>query len=77
MNDIEALEVARLHLQFSFHDLWVRCVGIGGHLDAVTLRGYLAGDLRLSDFDHDQIVLALNEALDGSAGHEVLAFRNG
>ena len=64
MNDIEALEVARLHLQFSFHDLWVRCVGIGGASTPPTLRELLAGDLRLSDFDHDQIVLALNEALD-------------
>jgi hypothetical protein len=71
MNDIEALDAARHHLELTIHDLWVRCIGVGGHHNAHTLRSYLAGGIALSDFDHDNIVLALNEALHDLGGHRL------
>jgi len=75
VTDVERLESARRQLGLSFHDLWVRYIGVGGHRNASSLRSYLNGTGSLDDHDHDQIVLSLNEAFGDAGFKHPIAYR--
>ena len=75
MNDTDQLDAARRQLGLSFHDLWIRYIGLGGNHDAFTVRSHVLGAIPLSDHDHDHIVIALNEAFGDVGVHAPIAYR--
>ena len=46
MNDTDRLDAARRQLGLTFHDLWVRYIGLGGNHDAFTVRSHLRATSR-------------------------------
>jgi hypothetical protein len=73
MNDTDQLAAAGRELGVSFHDLWIRYIGLGGNHDAFTVRSHVLGAIPLSD--HDHIVIALNEAFGDMGVHPPIAYR--
>lgn len=60
------MDAARVRLELTVHDLWLRYVALGGTGDAFDLDGYLQGLVPLGAFQQDVLAQALNEALEDS-----------
>jgi hypothetical protein len=72
MNDVVALDSARLELGLTLHELWVAYFALGGCCDSRALGAYLDGTGTTTDADHDVIVHALNETfVDRGRNHPV------
>lgn len=56
----------------SFHQLWLRQVGVGGTADELEVEAYVLGLLRPDSYQHDLIAQALNECfLESGLDHPV------
>jgi hypothetical protein len=55
------LEAARLDLDLSMRDLWVRYFGLGGLLTEIELGDALLGQEQFSVLEYDIVAQALNE----------------
>ncbi len=60
----ERMDAARVRLQLSVQDVWLRYVALGGSSDAFHLDGYLQGLVPLDTFQQEVLAQALNEALE-------------
>jgi hypothetical protein len=70
--DVAPLEGARQHLGLSVHDLWWRCLGLGGLLDEADLADSLHGHQVMAPAEYDVVAQALNEAfMDAGDNHPV------
>jgi hypothetical protein len=75
MNDVVALDSARLELGLTLHDLWVAYFALGGCCDSRALGAYLDGTGTTTDADHDVIVHALNETFVDRGGNHPMPYR--
>ena len=71
------LEAARLHLDLSMRDLWVRCLGLGGLLTEVELGDALLGQDQFSVLEFDIVAQALNEEFIGTGKNHPVAYADG
>ena len=66
------LETARIQLDLSVHDLWFRCLGLGGLLTEIELGDALLGQDEFSVLEYDVVAQALNEVhIDAGGDHPV------
>ena len=70
--DTAPLEGAREQLGLSVHDLWWRCLGLGGLLKEADLGDSLLGVQAIAPAEYDVVAQALNEAfMDRGGNHPV------
>ena len=66
------LEAARLDLDLSTRELWVRCFALGGLLTEIQLGDALLGQEQFSALEFDIVAQALNEEhIDSGNNHPV------
>ena len=66
------LEAARLQLDLSMPDLWLRCFALGGLLTEIDLGDALIDQGQFSVHEYDIVAQALNEAyMDAGSGRRV------
>lgn len=72
MLNAASLEAARLDLDLSMGDLWVRCLALGGNLTEIELGDTLLGQGQFSILEYDTVAQALNELyMDAGDSHRV------
>ena len=57
-------EAARVRGELGVHELWLRCVALGGNCDVFDVDGYLQSLLPLAPSEEVILAVALNERLD-------------
>ena len=68
------LEAARLQLDLSMRDLWVRCFGLGGVLTEIELGDALLNQEQFSVLEYDIVAQALNEVHMGAGGDHPVGY---
>ena len=70
--DAAPLEIARLQLDLSMRDLWVRYFALGGALTEIQLGDALLNQGQFSALEYDIVAQALNEVhMDAGGDHPV------
>ena len=72
--DAAPLEAARLELDVSVHELWMRCLALGGLLSQTGLGDALLGEEQFEAKEFDVVTLALNEEFSDVGLNHPLAY---